>query len=93
MGRINLEVSELGRQIKNLSSTGSEIAGVAFSVDKGEAQLDSFEKYIECINELNDAFSTFGAFIQKDATGFEAVRQQFISDDDFWSRIFTAAND
>lgn len=92
MAHIYLEVASLNMQIRNLRTTGSEIAGVAFSVDGGEANLESLDKYIECIEALNEAFATFGSFLEKDADGFEAVRQQFISDDGFLSRTFGTAN-
>ena len=94
MTQINLETHSLGEMIRNLSTVGGNMAAVTFTNNNSsDIELDSFDKYLECIEAMNKTFQSFGSYLQKDAQGIEAVRQQFIADDDWGSKVFTNAND
>ena len=82
MTLISTDIDKLGVMISSLKEVAGSVGGVEIkNLKSSDIDLDSFEKYLECIEELNAAFDVFEEFLTKDSQGLHAVRGKVESDD------------
>lgn len=89
MANIILEPEGLQEEITNSRTTNETIKDLKYDIDKMNVQLESIDKFIECLWELNAAILKFSEISEVDLNTLEIIRAQWMSlDEELASKTF-----
>ena len=78
--------SSLLSEIKSTRDTNEEVKALKYKVEKKDLNLKSIDKYIECIDALNELIQSFYEMTEMDIHNLEILRgkQQIHIKRSFW---------
>ena len=78
MAELIFNDSSLLSEIKNTRGTNEEVKALKYKVEKKDLHLKGIDKYIECIDTLNELIQSFYNMTEMDIHNLEIVRGEFL---------------
>lgn len=82
MAELIINDSSLLSEIKNTRGTNEEVKALKYQVEKKDLFLRGIDKYIECIDTLNELIQSFYKMTEMDIHNLEIVRGEFLGLDE-----------
>ncbi|EJO5348008.1 hypothetical protein ACXAT3_001143 [Clostridium sporogenes] len=95
MAEIIIKPEELQKEITNSRNTNEKVKALKYDIDKKDIQLQSINKFLECLGALNSAIVNFGKITEIDLHTLEIIKAQWMKlDEDLASKtIFDRVTD
>ncbi|MBD7913262.1 MULTISPECIES: hypothetical protein [Clostridium] len=95
MAQILIRPEDLQKEITSSRGTNGKVKALKYSADKKNIQLQSIDKFLECLEALNSALAQFGDITEIDLHTLEIVKANWMKlDDDIASKtIFNRTTD
>ncbi len=81
MAEVFLNPEKFQKQIDSFESSANTIKALKYSVDSQSARLQSLDRFIECINELNDTIVLLGKLLDLDTNSMKLIKAKWMNTD------------
>ena len=78
MAELIINDSSLLSEIKSTRGTNEEVKALKYELEKKDLTLRGIDKYIECIDTLNELIQSFYNMTEMDIHNLEIVRGEFL---------------
>ena len=82
MAELIINDSSLLSEIKSTRGTNEEVKALKYELEKKDLTLRGIDKYIECIDTLNELIQSFYNMTEMDIHNLEIVRGEFLGLDE-----------
>ncbi|QAA34564.1 hypothetical protein [Clostridium manihotivorum] len=89
MAQIIIKPEELQTEITTARGSNDKVKALKYKADKKSIQLTSMDKFLECLEALNSAITSFGNLTEMDLHTLEIVRGNWMKlDEDLATKTF-----
>ena len=81
MAEIFLDPQGFQSQIDSFKSGTDSIKELKYSLDKQDVRLQSVDRYIECVEELNKTLQLFGKLLDQDVESMKLIKARWMNAD------------
>ena len=81
MAEIFLDPKGFQGQIDSFKSGADTIRSLAYALEKQGVQLQSIDKYMECIEAFNEAIVEFGKMLEMDTESMKQIKAAWMNQD------------
>ena len=79
MGEFILKPNDLQKQIDEFSSKTEAVSGIECKMEKDGLQLQSIDKYEECVNAMNELVKKFTDFAMMDKNSIQKIKAKWMN--------------
>lgn len=79
MSELYLDPKGFQGQIDSFKSGVDSIKGLKYSLDKQDVRLQSVDKYMECVNEINATILLFGKLLDQDIESMKHIKAKWMN--------------
>lgn len=81
MTEISINPKEFQSQIDSFKTGADSIKDIKYKLGKQGIKLQSIDKYLECIDELNKTIGMFGNLMDKDVHNMKLIKAKWMNAD------------
>lgn len=81
MAKIFLDPKGFQGQIDAFQAGAETIKGLKYELDKQDVRLQSVDKYMECVDKMNEALTLFSQMLEQDTKSMKLIKAKWMNAD------------